>query len=99
MDEGDDVADAESVDQSFGHSAGGGLGDQCQRDIPLGAQLGQGLEQGRDALQRRIGRRHRHDASGDSLPGIRRKDLRLDAQRNDIDALGVDAELARDVDG
>src|SRR6476661_4027680 len=61
VDERDVPGDPELVDQLLGAPSGGGTGDEDQLDVTLGAQLGEGLEEGGDALHRGVGAGHRDD--------------------------------------
>ncbi len=75
---------------------GFGLDDQQQLHVALGAELGERLEQGGDALHRRVRAGHRHDAAGHAWLG-RRPEHVVDAERHDPDAGPVDAEVGDDV--
>ena len=73
------------------------LGDQDQLELgPLGAQLGEGLEQRRDPLQRCVGAGHRQDPARHARRGRRHEPV-VDAEQHHPHARRVDPELADDV--
>jgi hypothetical protein len=94
--EADRVVDRQLVDQLLGATALLGLGDEQQLEVALGAQLGERLEQRRDALHRRIGAGHRHDPAGHAGLG-RRHERVVDAEQDDLHPRRVDTEVLGDV--
>ena len=69
-----------------------------RRDVALGAQLGQGLEQVLEALHGDVGRRGGDEAAGDALDvGQRPEDVLVDADGHDVQLLRVDGVVGGDV--
>ena len=72
--------------------------DDRERDVPLGAQLGQRLQQVGEALQGDVGAGGRDEPAGHARDvGQRPEQLRVDADRHEAHAVVGDAEVVVDV--
>ena len=76
-----------------------GLPDDDEvRVLAFGAHLGERLDQVRQALERHVGTRGRHQSTGHARDmGERAKLLLVDADRHDVQRVGVHAHLRDDV--
>ena len=98
-----DVGDAEFGDQLLGRAVGFELGDQLQLEVAFDPQLGHGVQQVPNTLERHVGAGDRDDAAGN--PRLRRRceQSGVDAQRHDMQLVGAtprspSAMSAADVD-
>src|SRR6478609_9450701 len=96
VDERHPVGDAELVDELLGAPAGLRPGHEDQRDVALDGELGEGLEQGRDALHRRVGAGHGQDPAGNPRDGRWDEDV-VDPEQDGPHPGRVDPEVARHV--
>ena len=97
-DELDDVAQAELVEQAGRRAAFLLAADDDQRDLALGAQLGQGLEQVAQALHGDVGAGGGDEPAGDALDaGQGTEEVLVDADGHDVQPVLGDLVVGRDV--